>query len=100
MKSTYCSTTNFRRILRRMHRRDKKMRKKYCHKGYHKLKTHRSSFKFGNERIINFEFLVCQHCEYKFFTTAKQKEKYIATKKRFEAAKDVLSAHYMHLSRE
>lgn len=54
-----------------------KCRKKYCNKGFHKLVSHKTGLKEPKKRWKYVEFLKCRHCNYMFFTTLKQKQKYL-----------------------
>lgn len=56
-------------------RRDKRMRRKYCHRGLHKLIpcSHQFTNEKGTQRV---EYLGCAFCEYKFFATQRSMNKY------------------------
>lgn len=60
--------------------KNRRARKKYCRKGYHKLKPAFSSIKIWNKKkrakSINVRYLKCVHCNYRFFSTMNDKTKY------------------------
>jgi len=62
--------------LQKIERHDKYMRRRYCHKGLHKITSCKYSYKEGSKRWVHLHFLKCKHCNYMFFTTKKQKELY------------------------
>ena len=69
---------NMTRLIRAYDRKNAKLRKKYCHKGYHKLHMNRVSHSGGNiKRTVNITYLACEHCNYRFFATMKDKERYM-----------------------
>jgi len=74
---------------------NKRARKKYCRKGYHKLISNFVSWKEGNKRKVTIHFLKCLHCNYYFFVTLKQKETYL---KHEGTAKDSFSSFLRSLS--
>lgn len=56
--------------------KNKRMRKKYCHKGFHKIKTgylHVSN----NKNKTHVAYIFCPYCNYRFFVTEDEKEKYV-----------------------
>lgn len=59
-----------------------KIRRKYCANGWHKLvriSYQHSTFIKGKEKVLfKTEYLKCKYCEYKFFATLKDRNKYNA----------------------
>jgi len=55
----------------------KKMRKKYCAKGFHKLRINKFAFKEWKKRERSVTYLKCVYCEYCFFVSKSHKEKYL-----------------------
>lgn len=71
---------------------NKMMRKKYCHKGFHKL--FKSSIGHGgtNQRMKYIHFLKCRYCNYIFFAKIADKKRYEKmTAKETSAFKEMLS---------
>lgn len=65
---------------------DKRMnhlRNQYCRLGCHKLRNNMVSYSVSGQRTKNFRYLECVLCKYKFFTTKKQKDDYLAYQKEF-----------------
>lgn len=61
------------KLLRRSHN---KIRKNYCRKGWHKLqKSFYQVTAFNHTKKV--EFLCCPYCNYKFFSTMKDKQLYL-----------------------
>ena len=54
----------------------RKIRKKYCNKGFHKFGRCTTTFKKGSERSRKVEFLKCVHCNQKFFAKVSDREYY------------------------
>jgi len=52
-------------------------RKKYCRKGFHKLIKQSYGIKKSGKNWVYIHYLKCLHCNYLFFTTKAQKEKYL-----------------------
>lgn len=57
-----------------------KIRKKYCAFGWHKLRIYQWSIKESGKRIKKVTFLKCYFCEYVFFASKKDKDKYLQMK--------------------
>ena len=55
---------------------DKYMRKKYCHKGFHKL-YHGSIGQGNSKRMTWVHYLKCRHCNYIFFASENDKKRYL-----------------------
>ena len=56
---------------------DKWMRKKYCHKGFHKLFHSFYGSSKGNQRMRYVHFLKCRFCNYIFFARETDKKRYL-----------------------
>lgn len=54
----------------------KRLRYKYCSKGYHKLVFGEISYKKDKHQLQKITFLECSICKYKLFTSKKDREKY------------------------
>lgn len=77
----------------------KAIRRRYCHKGYHKL-TRCSSQWTNKSRTIRVEYLSCQHCNWRFFANQKDKLKYERqTKLWAKKTKEAFSAMLKYPSR-
>lgn len=83
-------------LLRLSEIKRKRLRRKYCHKGYHKLikSTHTYWTKNQNK---TFEFIACLHCRYRFYASMKQKKEHLKWKQKFNkirlnSAKETISA--------
>jgi len=63
-------------LLNRVERQNKSARKRYCRKGYHKLRSGSVYWKQGKKRKITVNYLKCAHCNYLFFANKKDKERY------------------------
>lgn len=85
-----------------MYKKDAIARRKYCNKGYHKIKNYHTYSKIGNQKAVSFHFIKCVHCNYMFFPTKNLKEKYLKhekeTKERFSAVFNSLSGNKTGLS--
>jgi len=64
---------------------DKFARKHLCRKGYHKLRASFVSWGCTSSRMTTVRYLRCDHCEYIFFTSKREKTKYMNMKKRDKA---------------
>lgn len=62
--------------------KNKHARRKYCRKGYHKLHTSSLELWAPPSRSVYIRYLKCAHCNYLFFASRKDKEKYLAIKNR------------------
>ena len=69
--------------LRRMKTkvRSNYLRNKYCRLGFHKLHNDHYTTTISAKRTRTIHYIECQFCQYKFFTTKKQKDQYIEMKK-------------------
>ncbi|MCF7861188.1 hypothetical protein K9M79_02995 [Candidatus Woesearchaeota archaeon] len=70
-----------RAIIKYYDRRDKKLARKHCKKGFHKfvpdgLRVERSTKSGGSKLVINAKFHECQVCNIKMFHTAREAQKY------------------------
>ena len=81
--------------LNRLERGIKKIRKKYCHKGFHKLIQQTVTRRENRTRTTQFRFLKCVYCNFMFFASEKEKERYL---KKEKPAKDTFSAFFKTLS--
>lgn len=86
---------NLNRFLRKLERKNKIARRKYCNKGYHQLRKRKWSWKRHKKRWVHVEFLQCVHCNWMFFTTKKQKDLYLKMEGK---DKDTFSAFLKALS--
>jgi len=66
----------FRWLIWNVDRDTKKRFNTHCKKGYHKFQKHIHGLSDG-KREIKVEFLACEVCDYKFFSTIKDKRKYL-----------------------
>ena len=86
-----------------MYEKDKIARRKYCNKGYHKIHSSTVIYKHGDKRAQKFQFIKCRHCNYMFFPTKAQKERYInyekKTREQFFAGINFLSGTETGLSK-
>jgi hypothetical protein len=57
--------------------RDAFLRRKYCRKGYHKLKVGSQSQTIGHRKTENIQYLMCVHCNFIFFASPRHKKKYL-----------------------
>ena len=55
----------------------KHMRRKYCHKGFHKTYTSYVGYGGSGQRMKYIRFLKCKHCNYIFFASANDKKRYL-----------------------
>ena len=62
--------------LRRIDINNQIIRNRYCSQGFHKLNHNKVKLVHG-KRQFSVEFLECPYCGYKFFSTAKDKQKYL-----------------------
>jgi hypothetical protein len=76
-------------FCRSLERKNKKARRKYCRKGYHKIISQSITWKEGHKRSVTIRYLKCLHCNYYFFATVSQKELFL---KKEGKAKDAFSA--------
>jgi len=67
--------------LRLSWNKDKYARKRLCRKGYHKLRVGSVSWGHFNKRMTTVRYLKCMHCEYIFFTSKREKAKYMNKRK-------------------
>ncbi len=56
-------------------RKQKSLRRKYCHKGIHKLRTGGEST-YDGKRWTHYRYLTCQFCQAKIFTSEKELQRY------------------------
>lgn len=63
--------------LMRLNAEHKLARRKYCRKGFHKLIKQSYGIKKPGKNWVYIHYLKCLHCNYLFFTTKAQKEKYL-----------------------
>ncbi len=79
---------------------NKRLRRKYCNTGHHKLtvgKWSHISARYGEKiKRLHAEYLTCAHCNFKFFSSLKVKNKYLeiesATKDSFSSFPSSLSS--------
>lgn len=69
-------------------------RMKYCHKGYHKLRKESIAIQRDGKHY-GVEYIKCLHCNYMFFATMRDKNKYLKIQ---ELTKERFSALYENLS--
>lgn len=74
-------------------------RKHLCRTGYHKLRV--GSVRWGNpKKMTSVRFLRCEHCEYIFFTSEREKTKYTKKKKEENAKTNAFFESIMLLPKE
>ena len=81
--------------------RDKFLRRKYCHNGYHRLTSGYVGYSGydKSKRMVYIRFLKCMHCNYMFFAKKSDKNKYMKFEdNRYGTTKDSVSALLKHSS--
>jgi len=65
---------------------DKVMRKKYCHKGFHRIYPGSIGWGGTNQRMKYIHYLKCRHCNYIFFASPNDKKRYLKMQDRERSA--------------
>jgi len=60
--------------------RDKQYRRRYCRKGFHRIRSLFYSCQKNNEKEKKVNFLRCHYCNYIFFANKEAKEMYMELK--------------------
>lgn len=60
--------------------KNKLIRRKHCHKGFHKLIHGEQSYLMTGKKTVRVHYIRCQHCKYIFFARESDKKKYLRMK--------------------